>query len=453
MSDLLNIGASGVRAYQTALSTVSENIANSANEGYVRRKTTLNEVSSNRSGITSNVVMSGGGVTVSAITRSTDALKTAAVRSASTDLAKTETSSTWLSRVQSALTGDNLPDRLTGFYTTATTLAADPASTSTRATMLEAAASAAGAFTATGRALDQIGADLDATADQATTQLSSLAAALAKVNDGLARAGPGSSSAANLADQRDSLLDQMSALTDVNVASDPLGRVTVRLGGGNGPALVSGTSSGDVTYVRNTDGAVSFAVHAGGATTTVNPTGGVLAGVVDGAQKIKDASTQLDGIAAAFTTSVNTVQTGGVDLDGAAGVAMFAVGASPTQITLTLSDPRKIAAASVGGSPRDGFQPRRVAGRAPVERDRDQADDAGHRQRRRDQPARDRRRGAVVDPRQCGGQPRRGDRRRPRRRSGRPAALPAGLFGGQPHHPGRARDLPVDPRHQVAGSG
>ena len=354
MSDLLNIGASGVRAYQTALSTVSENIANSANEGYVRRKATLNEVSGARSGITSNVVMSGGGVTVSAIARSSDALKTAAVRSASTDLARTETSSTWLTRVQSALTGDNLPDRLTGFYTAATTLAADPASASTRATMLEAGASAAGAFTATGRALDQIGADLDATADQATTQLSSLAAALAKVNDGLARTAPGTSMAANLADQRDSLLDRMSALTDVNVATDRLGRATVRLGGGNGPALVSGTDAGDVTYVRNTDGAVSFAVHAGGATTTVNPTGGVLAGVVDGAQKIKEATTQLDGIATAFTTSVNTVQTGGTDLDGAAGTALFAVGTSPTQITLALSDPRKIAAAKSGGSPRDG---------------------------------------------------------------------------------------------------
>ncbi|WP_174291444.1 flagellar hook-associated protein FlgK [Sphingomonas bacterium] len=354
MSDLLSIGASGVRAYQTALSTVSENIANSATAGYVRRSTTLNEISGNRSGLTSTAVVTGSGVTVTGVTRSADALKSAAVRSAGADLAKTETGATWLTRIQSAMTGDNLSDRLTGFYTAATTLAGDPSSTTNRAAMLEAAASAAGAFTATGRAVDQIGADLDTTADQATTQLSSLASGLAAVNQGLSRTAGGTSAAANLADQRDSILEQMSALSDVNVTTDALGRATVKMGGPNGATLVSGTDAGDVTYVRNADGAVSFAVHFGGATSAVEPTGGALAGVVDGAQKIKDAQTQLDAIATGFTTSVNTVQTSGSDLNGAPGTAMFATGSAPTEISLALTDPSKIAAASSGGGPRDG---------------------------------------------------------------------------------------------------
>ena len=41
MSDLLSIGASGVRAYQTALTTTSENIANAGNASYVRRSATI----------------------------------------------------------------------------------------------------------------------------------------------------------------------------------------------------------------------------------------------------------------------------------------------------------------------------------------------------------------------------------------------------------------------------
>ena len=44
MSDLLSIGATGVRAYQTALTTVGENIANTGVAGYSRRTATLNEV-------------------------------------------------------------------------------------------------------------------------------------------------------------------------------------------------------------------------------------------------------------------------------------------------------------------------------------------------------------------------------------------------------------------------
>ena len=39
MSDMLAIGASGLRAYQVALNTVSENIANAGTAGYTRRTT------------------------------------------------------------------------------------------------------------------------------------------------------------------------------------------------------------------------------------------------------------------------------------------------------------------------------------------------------------------------------------------------------------------------------
>ena len=43
MSDLLSIGSSGVAAYQRALSTVSNNIANVGTDGYVRQETALSE--------------------------------------------------------------------------------------------------------------------------------------------------------------------------------------------------------------------------------------------------------------------------------------------------------------------------------------------------------------------------------------------------------------------------
>ncbi len=354
MSDLLSLGASGVRAYQTALATVSDNIANSATAGYVRRSATMGEVSGNRAGLTSTAVITGSGVTVSGITRQVDALQNAAVRSASADLAKTQTGSTWLTRIQTALTGNQLGDRVTGFYTAGTTLAADPSSLTARAAMLEAGTAAANGFAATGTALAQVGADLDTTGDQATTQLSSLAAALAKVNEGLGRTAPGTSSAANLQDQRDSILDQISAISDVNVATDALGRTTVRLAGAGGPALVDGTDAGTVTYVRNGDGAVSFAVHFRGATSALSPTGGALAGIVDGAQKLQDAQGRLDAQASAFTAGVNAVQAGGDDLDGQPGPPFFTVGDAPTAIGLALTDPRTIAAAARGGGPRDG---------------------------------------------------------------------------------------------------
>ncbi len=353
MSDLLSIGASGVRAYQTALSTVSENIANTGTAGYTRRTTTLGEVGSISGGINARTSSIGSGVTVTGIARSADAYRSQAVRSAGTDLAKTETSVTWMSRIETSLGDNKLGDRLTSFFGAAQALSADPTSVPARAVMLESAGTAAAAFATTGKALDTAATELDASASQAVQSLNSLGTALAKINDGLARTQPGSSSAAQLADQRDQVLEQMSTLTDVNTAFDDLGRATVRLGGAAGSVFVIGTDSGQVSFARNDEGAVQFAVTRAGATSALSPSGGTLAGFADGAQRIASAREGLNAIASDFTAQVNAVQMQGRDLDGKAGAALFTTGATPTDISVTMTDPRGIAAASANGSIRD----------------------------------------------------------------------------------------------------
>ncbi len=353
MSDLLSIGASGVRAYQTALSTVSENIANTGTAGYTRRTTTLAEVSSINGGINGRSALNGGGVMIAGIARSADAYRSQAVRSAGTDLAKTETGITWMNRIESSLTDNKLGDRLTSFFGSAQTLSADPTSVPARAVMLESAGAAAAAFAATGKALDGAATELDSSATQAVQSLNSFGTALAKVNDGLARAQAGSSSAAQLADQRDQLLDQMSTLTDVNTAFDELGRATVRLGGASGTVFVAGNDSGQANFARNQDGAVQFTVTRAGVTSDLAPTGGALAGMAEGALRITAARQSLNTIAGDFTGMVNGVQVQGRDLDGKAGTALFATGTSATDITVSLTDPRGVAAAGATGGPRD----------------------------------------------------------------------------------------------------
>ncbi|MES2046744.1 MAG: flagellar hook-associated protein FlgK [Pseudomonadota bacterium] len=353
MSDMLSIGASGVRAYQTALTTVSDNIANTGTAGYTRRTADMREIAAPASVTSNSSVSVGNGVLATGISRSVDPFRAADVRSANADLARSETGIDWLGRVQSALTGNQLGDRLTSFFTSANAVAADPTATTPRSAMLEAASSAASSFAATGKALDNVAATLDATADNAMTTLDSLGAALAKVNDGLGRSTEGSGARASLLDQRDQLLEQMSAIADVNVTTDAAGRSTVRLGGATGPVFVGGSEAGNVTYVRGDSGAVSFSVHRSGTSTTFSPTGGALAGVADAAARITGARDQLNNIATDFAAGVNAVQAQGRDLDGNPGAAMFAAGDTPTDLSLTLSDPRGIAAAGVGGGPRD----------------------------------------------------------------------------------------------------
>ena len=349
MSDLLSIGATGVRAYQTALTTTGDNIANTGVAGYTRRTTTLAEVKS-VNGVAGRGI-TGSGVTVAGVARQADAYRAAAVRSAGADLARTEAGSVWLDRIETSLTGSGLADRLTGFFTSARQLAADPSSEPRRAVLLESAKSLAASLAATGRQLDQGMTELDTTGQQAAGQLNALGEALAKVNDGLARAGVGGVTAAQLADQRDQILEQMSALTDIGVHTDVLGRATVTLGA-NGPTFVHGTDAGHVSLARS-GGAVALSVQSGGALHSFSPVGGALAGLVEGAGRLADARQSLNALATDFTTEVNAVQAAGRDLDGNAGAAMFAAGTTPTDLTVTLTDPRGVAAASVGGGARD----------------------------------------------------------------------------------------------------
>ena len=215
MSDLLSIGASGVRAYQTALSTVGDNIANTGVAGYSRRTTNLAEVTSLTS-VTGRLV-DGVGVTVNGVSRTGEMFRAQAVRSAGTELARTEAGTVWLDRVQDALTGSSLGTRLTSFFGGARSLAADPTSVPQRAVVLEQAGAVAQAFGTTGRQLDAGMDELDDRARQATTQLDGLAQSLARVNDGLGRASPVFTNRAQLAVHRDQGGVPMSALTALSV--------------------------------------------------------------------------------------------------------------------------------------------------------------------------------------------------------------------------------------------
>ena len=348
MSDLLSIGASGVRAYQTALSTVGENIANTGVAGYVRRTTQLREVATTGSRLGAGMTVEGNGVVIGGILRQADAYRSQAVRESSADLGRTETSATWLSRIESSMTETRLGDRITDFFTSARILAADPTSVPSRAVLLEKAGGAAAAFGQAGQTLARAREELDATATQSVATLNSLGTALAQVNDGLSRTQPGSSQSAQLADQRDQLLEQMSAIVDLSAQYDAIGRVQVKLGGASGPTMVAGVETGRVSVLRNDEGAVSFAVQRAGETNVLTPSGGTLAGVVEGADRLAAATDKVNALATSFVTQVNAVQQNGADLDGVPGKELFKPGDPPTAMTLAMTEPRGLAAAKLG---------------------------------------------------------------------------------------------------------
>ena len=352
MSDLLSIGASGVRAYQTALDTVGENIANSGVGGYSRRTVSLREISVG-SGLSAGGVSAGIGVVASGIQRTSDTYAAAALRSAGTDLTRTTTTAAWLDRVGKALDGNNISARITEFFNASSALAAEPASSALRATFLAAAGNVANAVSATGTAFDQVDEDIDAQAAQTAQTLTSLGASLVRINDGLGRTTPNTAAAAQLLDQRDAVLDQMSAISDLKTSVDSLGRTTVALGSGSGAPFVEIDRSNIVAY-RRSGSDVSFMVSNPAGWTTLDPMGGALAGLVEGAQRSSIARAGVESIVSDFTTKINDIHKAGQGLDGSTNLALFTVGARATDLALNdLVTYDKVAASAPGLGQRD----------------------------------------------------------------------------------------------------
>jgi len=333
MSDLLSIGASGVRAYQTALATVGENIANVGSTGYTRRSVNLAEAVGGSGSV--NQYGAGNGVVMTGITRSSDVYSSVALRSATSDLSRTTKGADWLDRIQGALTGNALTTRVTSFFASAQSLAAEPNSTALRGGMLSAAASAGIAFTATGKAFDQVDADIDTAGNQAAQTLTSLGESMTRINEGISRALPGSTAAVQLMDQRDNILSQMSELADVSTKMDALGRATVSLAGSSGPPFVQGINSGMVSYNRDTNGKISFSVTVGAVVNRIDANGGALAGISDGAERVAAVRQELDAVASGFVKAVNDNQLAGKDQSGATGIVMLTTGTNPTDISVS----------------------------------------------------------------------------------------------------------------------
>ncbi|AIT07058.1 MULTISPECIES: flagellar hook-associated protein FlgK [Sphingomonas] len=353
MSDLLSIGASGVRAYQSALATVGENIANVNSPGYTRRTVNVAEVAGG-SGST-NPYGAGNGVVMTGINRSSNVYASAALRASTSDLARTTGGADWLDRIQGALTGNALTSRVTSFFASAQSLAAEPNSTALRTGMMSAAASAGIAFTATGKAFDQVDADIDSAGNQAAQTLTSLGDSLAKINESISRAQLGSTAAAQLMDQRDNILSQMSGIADITSRTDAIGRATVSFAGSTGPAFVQGVNSGMISYDRDSNGKIAFSVTVGAVKNQIGATGGSIAGIVDGAERVAAIRQELDAVAKSFVGAVNDNQAAGLDQTGAQGVAMFTTGAKPTDVSISATftgsqiAAGKIAAAQGGG--------------------------------------------------------------------------------------------------------
>ena len=352
MSDLLGIGASGVRAYRTALATVAENTANVDTPGYTRRQTDLKEIGAAAARDPyARSAMAGNGVQAAAITRVWDDFKAADARLSSSDSARAATRTGWLGAAETALPdGDGgVGAKLTAFFNAGTTLSADPDSPVARQKLLttldQAATGIRTAADALARVSTGIGDEADATARAVNDDL----AALATVNLALGRATSGSSAAASLADERDRLLDGLSARVGIDTRFDAKGAATVSLTGNGAVPLLDGATLTPIAIERAADGRLAVSLR-GETAVAVAPTGGSLAGLVDAASQVAGSRNRLDAVAGDFGAGVNRWNAGGITATGAAGGPLLTGTTAATLLLATGLAATAVAARGTDGS-------------------------------------------------------------------------------------------------------
>lgn len=341
-SDLLNIAASGVRAARAALDVSSQNIANAATEGYVRRSIRLSEVAG-AGGYARVGDLSLSGVRVDGLTRNADSFRQAEARRTGSDARRASGELQAYQNVEAALDQSRLYPALTAFETSLQQLATDPVDPSLRSAVLENARTLTRTFTIAAQGLDTVAAGLQFGATNGTTQVNLLAAQLARVNVQLVRTQPGTSDQVALLDQRDSLLKGLSDYVDVTATFAADQSVEVRIGGAAGPQLVSGNSATSFAMAAAADGTLSFMLGAA----AVTPASGSLAAAAQGLVMVRDTHARLDSVASSLIVAANTAQAGGAALDGTAGAPLFS-GTSAATIGLALTSGAGLATAPAG---------------------------------------------------------------------------------------------------------
>jgi flagellar hook-associated protein 1 FlgK len=354
VSDLLGIGSSALRAYQSALSAVGENVANAQTPGYARRRVVLQEVAITGSGdIGYKPQVMFAGVTAAGVSRAWDNFKAVEARFSASADGRAQVRQQWLSGVETALDDGfaGVGQAMTGFFNAAASLASDPGDTLGRRAVLSSLDNVASAFRTSGQALARLSDGIGQAAEIEVTALNDALQALAKVNGTLGPADRNGSARASLEDQRDQLIDFIASKIDVNVTVAEDGRASLTAGSSSSLTLLDGNGANLAVLVKAADGRLSLQLQTNGTTMPLPAASGKLAGLVDVAQNVADRRATLDGLATDFTAMVNGWSAAGVDADGNPGAALMSIAGGAATIQSLATDPDLVPAASPSGTP------------------------------------------------------------------------------------------------------
>lgn len=306
LTSVLLAGLSGLRAAQTGVATVSQNIANANTPGYVRTEMIL---------APRTQIGAGAGVEITGIRRAADRFLATASYIAASAAGSASARADLLSRAQQSFGDPSSASSMFGmvdeYWSALTELGVDPASSLRRADAVSALQATYSEIHRIGDSLQQLISEADQRIGDAVSEAQNLMNRIAELNNEIRltkRTGADTSSAENA---QSALIDQLSALMDVRATPQADGSTHVRTGGG---ALLVGVTAATLTYTPNpspyaTHGVISLNEELGSQTNIESfLTGGEIKGLLQARDvDLPGLAEALGGYAGALADVMNAV--------------------------------------------------------------------------------------------------------------------------------------------------
>jgi len=317
MASILEIGISGLNAFQQALTTTANNIANANDPSYTRLRPTLQQ----------RVIGGiGSGVDVAEIDRLFDQFAINNVRTAITNFNRNDTYQQKISSFEKFVEDPsiNIANTTQQLFTALNAVNNAPTSTTSRGQLYNQLQYIVSNFQAVNSEINRQHSLVTSELNGVTEQVNTLTQALAKVNQQIL-----SSTGTNnngLYDVRDEAVRQLSELIDVNVYQNTDGTVLVSLASGNPLVQGQNASSLALSDLASNPQLAGISINANSTSIDITQfiSGGKLGGLLAYRnQTLEPALNSIGRLAVAMSDQFNQQNALGVDLNGQIGGNIF----------------------------------------------------------------------------------------------------------------------------------
>lgn len=317
---------------QTALQTVSHNIANKSTEGYSRQRVDLKAMEPTGTGNT----RIGNGARTTGISRINNQFMEKQIEKESNSLGHKDGKSATLSRVEQVFNeqlNKGLSKTMADFFNNYRELSNNPESSAIRNLVKESAENLAADFKKVTLSLDKIQDEADYQITVNLSEINAMSKEVANLNEKIAQVEIGGSAIANdERDRREHIVKQLSEKMNIRYGESKDGQYSITAG--NNAILVSGSSHRELTSASTgeragkREGNMDIFYKMSDTGTAYNITNQITGGTLGGVLEVRDQfcnelHSEVDKLAKSFTDEVNKAHAEGFDRYGKPAQAFF----------------------------------------------------------------------------------------------------------------------------------